>query len=33
MQGNSNNTVGTSGQVSGGTSMPPMSNLCNGTAC
>jgi hypothetical protein len=33
MQGNSNNTVGTSGQVSGGTSMPPMSNLCNGTTC
>ncbi len=31
MQGNSGNTVGTGGQVSGGTSLNQ--NVCNGTAC
>jgi hypothetical protein len=31
MQGNDGNTVGTSGQVSGGTSLGQ--NLCNGTTC
>lgn len=31
MQGNSGNTVGTTGQVSGGTSLGQ--NLCNGTPC